>query len=508
MKFALIVMSITFFSLSTVVAQRVVKVTHAPKYPTKWKMFQDTVANIDTYYLSQDTIVFEMSTVSLSRLFVNSRDLKKPNFSDLIQSQIGGRFFITQNVIKASGEPNAEPAGTVRVSELHMRHNTSDGALIISKMQAGFLAMVNNKFKSVEINEFTGSLHVDANYYNSRKYESSLAVSQSVLKSVSIQDLVNYPRDSMLSIFFGHSRIGNFTAREMLNKKVNIYFSTDTLSGSFSASSYYKKGQRISINFYNSYVNCEFSGIDPGTHLQFNNCIFGPEAKFESMFTASIDFSNCTFTSPVPLSKSWEMSDKLILSVTQTDLKNLNFSYSNGFKLHLIPDKNNNKDHSDWIYTSLLDKFRSEGKQESYKLIDIEYKQYRYHQTVLGRIWDWIVKFWWYYGYEPFRVVWITLLWILLLSIVNLVYWDKVIRYYPVVGEFSSVRSGIRLTWRSFKARDFFHSFIFTCLIFFSLRIDFEKLSFSSNRWVAWFFIQYCSGLFCLYFILKYLLSS
>jgi hypothetical protein len=63
------------------------------------------------------------------------------------------------------------------------------------------------------------------------------------------------------------------------------------------------------------------------------------------------------------------------------------------------------------------------------------------------------------------------------------------------------------LNWKD-KFQFIVKGFIFTSLIFFSLRINFEKLSYNTTKGLVWFFFQYIVGLVCLFFLVNYILKA
>jgi hypothetical protein len=47
------------------------------------------------------------------------------------------------------------------------------------------------------------------------------------------------------------------------------------------------------------------------------------------------------------------------------------------------------------------------------------------------------------------------------------------------------------------------YALVFTSFIFFSLRIDFDKLKYANTKYLAAFFVQYIVGLICLFFLVN-----
>jgi hypothetical protein len=166
--------------------------------------------------------------------------------------------------------------------------------------------------------------------------------------------------------------------------------------------------------------------------------------------------------------------------------------------IHLYFSKNTNKDNLTNVYESLLNKFRREGKFESYQRLDIEYRNKLAERGNLidkaGNLLNWA---WWNYGYAKSRVIGWTLAFLLLFFCSNIALWKKMQEIYPI--DSKNILKN-RLTLAN-KIRYYSSILLYTSILFFSLKIDLERLKFSSTRMVAFFFFQYMVGLICLLFI-------
>jgi hypothetical protein len=248
------------------------------------------------------------------------------------------------------------------------------------------------------------------------------------------------------------------------------------------------------INFKNCYINADFAcyGLLTNSTIVFEDCTFGPNADLANMIINKIVIKNCRVTNPLLLSFNLNYP-KVWLSIANTDLTNIKLDYSSNVGLSFEPT-----DNSDVVlntYKNLLDKFRSEGKDESYKNVDIQYKLYK--KSSVGIF---LERIWWYYGYRKYYVFGWTIFFLSLFFLFNASYWTGMQATYPIVP-----LPKINYYDRGFKSnvRKLTTALLFTIFIFFSIGINFSKLNYNKLRFVIAFFLQYLIGLFCLVFILK-----
>jgi hypothetical protein len=76
---------------------------------------------------------------------------------------------------------------------------------------------------------------------------------------------------------------------------------------------------------------------------------------------------------------------------------------------------------------------------------------------------------------------------------------------YPIGSNEKSIDKSLKPA--VYYVRKYFVVFLYTAFIFFSLKIDFDKLSFKGVRLVGYFFFQYIVGLVCLFFIANAILK-
>jgi|GEM_PF-4107842 len=291
-------------------------------------------------------------------------------------------------------------------------------------------------------------------------------------------------------------------------------FANDTLSGMFdlsplsNASKKTASGGKASFIFKNCVINAKFILSDGSKFIsaKFINCSFGKDVDLENLFIGQLIFDNCnTFAAPIDLNVI--NSSSLGLSFINSDLKNFKLNYLGKFHL-FFPDSTKGEDMIS-TYENLLAKFKLEGKLESFQNVDIAYTQFKDEKAgVWGSIRGFISRCWWYYSYRKYYILFWTAGFLVIFFCLNILWWPKLKAVYPVISElprskyYNSSSPEIEPEKKSYLT-----ILIFTAFIFFSLRINFEKLVYQDRKTLAYFFIQYILGLVCVFFIVNAILK-
>jgi hypothetical protein len=170
------------------------------------------------------------------------------------------------------------------------------------------------------------------------------------------------------------------------SSRASYTFSNDTISNYFS--NYYwnitdstpvksntKTNVTDTFHFDQCYIDAAF-GIWPNANkcdFIFTNCSFGPNANLGNLSITGIRMLNCTFSNtaiPFSMSPSYETN----ISIMNTDFENLRLNFTPNMRL--VFDSSDNRDVINNTYQRLLSKFRNEGRPESYKVVDLQYRKW------------------------------------------------------------------------------------------------------------------------------------
>lgn len=288
----------------------------------------------------------------------------------------------------------------------------------------------------------------------------------------------------------------------------NIFFSNDTINQFYGTVSSedekelenYKKWYKYQnvFTFNNCHINADFIFFEkiPNSTIIFNRCTFGPNISLSDLAIDRLIIRNCINIQEQISIGFREQEKEVELSLTNSNLDNIRFDFTHNIKL--IFDSNHSKDVVGNSYKSLLEKYEHEGKGRSYMYVDL---QYRKHSQ--NKILHFINCIWWYHGYMPSLVFIWTIVLLLSFFALNLSFWKQIHETYPIV-EGQRADSFNR---KNQKGRFYLTVLLYTILIFFSLRVNFDKLKFKRLGFVYILLGEYLVGLCCLLFILRFILK-
>jgi len=326
-------------------------------------------------------------------------------------------------------------------------------------------------------------------------------------KNIKLNFQNNYHQDSS-SIFVGGSTIQDILFVPNYATKSVYEFVNDTIVNNvntplaFSDDIKHSKNEQI-FNFRNCYINADFwnFGSFYNSILTFENCTFGPNAYLGSLGINKLTFRNCrNVLSQLSLGFSND-STEILLSFINTDVSKFKFDFPENVTLFF--DTLYKKDVAYNTFESLLSKYRSEGKHDSYQNVDIQYKRFTRSKFV-----NWIDKIWWHYGYKKYYVFYWLLVPLTIFSFVNFRVWDRLNTAYPIFNdEKNSYYNSVNFKFRNLLKK-ISKVILFSLLVFFSLYMNFGKMSFKNVSILYWIFFQYIVGLTFLFLILNFVIKS
>ncbi len=192
------------------------------------------------------------------------------------------------------------------------------------------------------------------------------------------------------------------------------------------------------------------------------------------------------------------------LQLKHTSVGDARFIY--GPSIHLSFDSAVPPDEYTGTFETLLSKFKNEGKKDSYERLDIDYHHFKARKgSHWDRIADWAQEKWWNYGYSKWLVVWWTVAFLGLFFVFNAVFWRGLQEVYPIPQAYPFVDRRARPI--AYHLLDLMRIFLYTVFVFFSIKIDLDRLKVANPWLLAYFFFQWLAGLWCLFFIVNALLK-
>lgn len=153
------------------------------------------------------------------------------------------------------------------------------------------------------------------------------------------------------------------------------------------------------------------------------------------------------------------------------------------------------------IYEGLLSNFKVHGQLESFKLLDIEYQEFKWNNSWAKGL-SWLPRWWWNWGYDKEFVFYRTLQFLFgftILTFFLLPYLNK--NVYAM----ENIKSDI--LYKEVHKR-LWYSFVYTSSIFFRLTLKIEKIKFDRIGGTIYILIVYTAGLFCLAYMANFVIQK
>jgi hypothetical protein len=258
------------------------------------------------------------------------------------------------------------------------------------------------------------------------------------------------------------------------------------------------------IRFIQSSLGGSYSIADAGdSRLIFDNCRFTDSFYLTRLKVSNLYFSNCkSFDKEISIQVDSGGYPIRLYFDANTDVDKIKFFYDSSFSICLNPYQD--EDSNRKVFEALESKFKKEYRSADLQRLQIEHSIYEYSRSWY-RYPVWLLDYaWWYYGFKK----WLILVWsigfLLIFFCLNFRYWNRMTRTYQIFQD-----RVIQRTKRSgsgpasiFSTKGYF-VLLYTCYVFFSLKIDFDKLEYGDKKCLRLFFVQWGIGLICLFFLVN-----
>jgi hypothetical protein len=381
--------------------------------------------------------------------------------------------------------------------------------LLFDSCLLNYLTLVNLKENLTVINSTIRSLVIDSASNCELRFNSNMLLGiLRVMNSRNVKlNLQNQYHDSSSTVVYKCATNDILIVPNYASES-HYLFIDDTLSGYVSTpivsvEKISKSDKEQRFQFINCYIDADFwnFGNYYNSVISFENCTFGPKAYLGNLGVHKLTFRNCRNTpSQLPLSFSND-STKILLSLINTEVSNIKIEFPEN--VDLVFDSTDKNDVAYNTFESLLEKYRLEGKHDSYRNVDIQYRRF-----AQNRIINWVDKIWWYHGYRKYYVFYWLMITLAIFSTINYAKWNLLEIAYPIVDdEKDTYYNSVHYKTRNI-ARRIVKVTVFTSLVFFSLNMNFTKLSFKKVSVASWIFFQYIVGLAFLFLILNYVVKG
>lgn len=279
-----------------------------------------------------------------------------------------------------------------------------------------------------------------------------------------------------------------------------------------------------SLNFWNSRFegDADFSGleIEDSAYLYFGNCVLPQKINFAfiSGFKKEIDLTTANFSDPLHYNKLRDIYFKPhYISLYKSDISKFHLDY---IHFRLIIDSAETideygtcsrfklpQDEISAMYEALLINFKNRGQTESYKLLDIEYLEYKWKNSAIP-FFSVFSKYWWNFGYNKEKIFLWTPFFILFFMLFNFFCLDGLNKVYPLsnIGPIPSIISRRFTVFDSLKRM--WLSFVYTSTIFFKLTLKVELINYRRVWGTLYIFLVYTVGIICLAYMANFIIQK
>lgn len=404
------------------------------------------------------------------------------------------------------------------------------------------LSIMNHKVNSINIRSL--NLHsIKYNILNPNVFLgwcecNEINVGQCVLEQLTIQSCSVKKLDIGLNNMITPNQtilLSKDTIGERLYIGNNFYYAFPNALPSLPLFSIISKDNAPSFNLEKCVLNCTLSAEHSRIpKITFNECRFQEGFSFEDAAIASFSmdtliFRNCRqITQEIDLSQFVNSniaegignfrSRILYVCLTGSDVDKFEFSYVGGIKL--LFDSADNYDQKYRVYNILLGKFKREGKDKSFENLDVEFQEFIYQNGSIGfQLIGYVDKIFWNYRHSKLLPVMWLVITLVLFTIYNLSHWKEMSETYNYDEDkitleedsFPSLKFSVHSIKNKLYIQHFFKNlyrvFIYTCLIFFSIRIAKDQINFRNYKYVTAFLIQHVLGILLLVFIARFLIN-
>ena len=233
-----------------------------------------------------------------------------------------------------------------------------------------------------------------------------------------------------------------------------------------------------------------------------------------SLIKKEIDFSHANFTDESRYDYKLNQPKPILIYLYNADIAKLRLDYTH-FKL-LLPDstivtgepqKFISPDEKASIYEALLNNFKTNGQTESYKLLDVEYQQFKWKHSWTHWI-PCIPKYWWNFGYDKDYIFGWTFLLLFVFTCFTFIYIHSLnTKVYAMEKIPTNPTWEKKLSFKDFGNR-LWYSFMYTSTVFFMLSLKIENVQFKEKRGTFYLVTVYLVGLVCIAYVANFILQK
>lgn len=324
------------------------------------------------------------------------------------------------------------------------------------------------------------------------------------------------------NFLFNRNKVSDVFESSFANFSKGASFTSDTFYDEF-------KFNTTILNGIANFENTRFEGnvdfrdlrINDSSYLNFKEAVLPSflDFSFNNKIKSEIDLTNASFSDSLHYNK---YNDRYFnphyISLYKSDITKFHLDYIH-FRLAtdsgLILDELGNikkkiklpKDDVAIMYEALLNNFKNRGQAESYKLLDIEYQEYKWENSGIPYF-SVFSKYWWNYGYNKEKIFLWTPFYLLFFTLLNFFHLKNLNEVYPLnnMGQIPSFNSRRFTVIDSLKRM--WLAFVYTSAIFFKLTLKVESINYRRVWGTLYIFLVYTVGIICLAYMANFIIQK
>lgn len=265
---------------------------------------------------------------------------------------------------------------------------------------------------------------------------------------------------------------------------------------------------------FNNFLNLSDLKLNDSSKIFFDRSRLADTLDFSSnnRIFNEIDLTVANFNIPSRYSnKNTKEYKRHYIQLFKSDISKFHIDYTH-FKLlkkYYYADKwiDIPYDEMCGIYEGLLNNFRTRGQQESYKLLDVEYRDYKWQHSKTPWMSE-VERLWWNYGYDKQLIFKWAIVFLLSFTLITFLF----LRYFNSVYKLQKLTDLDRFSFSNLTIKTLFikwwYAFVYSAAIFFGLTLKIENIEYKKFWGTLYIVFMYTSGIICLAYMANFVIQN
>lgn len=311
--------------------------------------------------------------------------------------------------------------------------------------------------------------------------------------------------------------------RSIIDSVANFSYSSfasnvSFISVIFNKAAYFNNSTFNSLIYFNGSsfkdeLNLSNLNLTQKTRFNFNSCSLPDLIDFSSngKIYNEIDLTVAHFNNNRHSKNNPEQYKPHYINLFKSDISKFHLDYTH-FKLqkkYLFQGKYVDLPYDEMcsIYEGLLNNFKTRGQQESYELLDIEYKDYKWQHSKTPWMSD-VERLWWNYGYDKHLIFKWAIVFLLSFTLITFLF----LKYFNSVYKLQGLTNLDQFSFSNLTIKTLFikwwFAFVYSAAIFFGLTLKIENIEYRKFWGTLYIVFMYTLGIVCLAYMANFVIQN